>query len=225
MAMGRSPLALAARARHQGQLGIVVAVGATLVCAGALVPNAGARPRLSCSTLEGKQLASTAKIKVVEQATESRGTAYVCAPPKGRVRVAGHASSFGGSEYSIKVAAKAGSWVALEFDSVLGVPGEEVGKAFNAANGKSYRYWHYETDPMAKPEEVRTLDRVLLNRFGGVALAERKGNTERIVGIEPNGTRHVLDSGPSTQIAPGSLKLAGTKAEWVDGGTTRSASI
>ncbi len=213
-------------ASRPSRMGLAALVGSALICAGALAPDASARPGLSCSNLKGKRVVSTRRVRVVVQRSESKGVAYVCAPPNGRVRIAGQTSGLtSGFEFAVSVATTAGSWVALHFDSAQGVAGEEVGKAFNASNGKSYRYWYYLTSPTAKPEEVRFLDRVLLDPFGDVALAEHQGDTERIVAFAPNGKRHVLDSGARARIPSGSLTLSGRKVQWLDGGVTRRASV
>lgn len=204
----------------------MLVISAALVCAGMFVDGANARSGRSCATLKGKRLTSNRNIKVIEQGNEYKGVAYVCVP-NGPVRAAGAASSFlGGSEYSISVAAVAGSWVALSFADVDGAfPGEEIGKAINAASGKSYRYWGYLPNVTAMPPEVHALERVQLNASGQMALAVHDEGTEQVVGVEASGKRHVLDSAPIGKIPPASLTLMGRTVQWVDAGSTRTATI
>ena len=205
---------------------MIGAAGAALLCASMLADGASALARQSCSGLKGKHLASTRKLKVTERGNENKGTAYACLLPNGPVRVAAQAFSLNGnSEYSIRVAAVAGSWVALGLFNAEGIAGEEAGKAFNVANGHSYRYWRYANNPTAKPEEVRGLDAVRLSATGQIAIAEHEGDTEQIVGFEPSGARRVLDTGPLAQIPAKSLVLRGRTVRWVDGGATRTASL
>ncbi len=222
----RSLIRVRLLAKPARRVTVIGAAGAALLCASMPVGGASARVRQSCAGLKGKHLASTRKLKVTERGNENKGTAYACALPNGPVRVAAQASSLtGNSEYSIRVAAVAGSWVALSLFNGDGIGGEETGKAFDVANGHSYRYWRYESSPTAKPEEVRALDAVRLSATGQIAIAEHEGDTEQIVGFEPSGARRVLDTGPRAQIPPKSLVLQGRMVRWVDSGATRTASL
>jgi hypothetical protein len=206
-------------------------VSAALICGGTFVEGAGAVSRQSCSRLAGKRLTSNHGIKVIEHRTNAKGVVYACVPPNGRVRVAGVASdALGESQYSIIVLAVAGSWVALEFTNMVDpIADEHIAKAFNAASGRSYRFSEggevlepMEDDPYAEGNE-----RVLLNSFGQLALVVDGGavNTRKIVGVEPSGERRVLDSGPPAQIPPASLTLKGHTVQWVDAGSTRTATL
>lgn len=148
-------------------------------------------------------------------------------PPHGPARVVGESFVDERSELSIHVSAVAGSWVALRFASFLGVGGSESGTAFNAASGRSYSFWDASNGPVVPPEKpaAHALNRALLNGAGQMALAVREGEVEQIVGIEPNGTRRVLDSAPPAQIPPTSLRLNGSTVQWMDGGSTRTATL
>jgi hypothetical protein len=201
------------------------ALSAVTLCIGTFVDCASARPRQSCSSLRGKHLVSNHKIKVVQQGNQFKAIAYVCVPPNGPVRAAGAASSpLGNSEYSISVAALAGPWVALSFDSVDGLSGNEIGKTTNAPSGRSYRYWESELGPI-EPQEVHALETTQLNASGQMALAVHAKGLTQIIGVESSGKRLPLDSAPWALIPPASLTLKGATVQWVDAGSARTATI
>jgi hypothetical protein len=169
-------------------------------------------------------------VKVVEHGNESKGFVDVCVPPNGRVRLAGSAydATIQGL-YSIKVIALAGTWVALEFTSVIDFHGSEIfDEVFDAKSGRSYRFFE-EAVPEGPGFEgipaTAVLGSFALNRFGQLALAQSEEGKCRIVGIEPSGRRRVLDSGPASQLPPASLQLKGHTVQWVDAGITHSATI
>jgi hypothetical protein len=169
-------------------------------------------------------------VKVVEHGNESKGFVDVCVPPNGRVRLAGSAydATIQGL-YSIKVIALAGTWVALEFTSVIDFHGSEISdEVFDAKSGRSYRFFE-EAVPEGPGFEgipaTAVLGSFVLNRFGQLALAQIEEGKCRIVGIEPSGKRRVLDSGPASQLPPASLQLKGHTVQWVDAGITHSATL
>jgi hypothetical protein len=169
-------------------------------------------------------------VKVVEHGNESKGFVDVCVPPNGRVRLAGSAydATIQGL-YSIKVIELAGTWVALEFTSVIDFHGSEISdEVFDAKSGRSYRFFEAAVPEGPGFEDIpatAVLGSFVLNRFGQLALALTNEGKTQIVGIEPSGRRRVLDSGPASQLPPASLQLKGHTVQWVDAGITHSATI
>lgn len=192
---------------------------------------AGAATRGSCARLTGKRLVSNHRIRVLEHDTRANAVVYVCVPPNGRVRAAGSASdALRESGYSIAVLAVAGRWVALEFTSTVDpIADEHIAKVVNAADGKSYRFSEggEVLEPMEYNPYAESDVRVLLNSSGQLALIVDGGgaNTRKVVGVEPSGQRHVLDTGPPAQIPAASLTLQGHNVTWVDDGSTRTATL
>jgi hypothetical protein len=169
-------------------------------------------------------------VKVVEHGNASKGFVDVCVPPNGRVRLAGSAydATIQGL-YSIKVIALAGTWVALDFTSVIDFHGSEVtDEVFDAKSGRSFSFFDAaipEGQGFEGIPPTAVLGSFALNRFGQLALAQIEEGKCRIVGIEPSGRRRVLDSASEAQIPPSSLKLHGHTVQWVDAGITHSATI
>lgn len=205
--------------------------------AATFVPAASASVPLRCASLHGKPLVSNRAVKVVEHRTERRGTVYMCVPPNGRVRVAGSAyDAVAGGEpifgfaYTIDILAVAGPWVAISYTSTIDYHGrEEIDKTFNAANGKSYRFFETGIPEGEGFEGIAPIsgqaEHVQLNRSGQLALALVREGTTEIIGVEANGTQRVLDSAPSTQIPVASITLEGHTVRWVDSGGARSAPL
>ena len=174
---------------------------------------------------------SSRTLKVVEHADEGKGLVFACVPPNGRIRLAGYAydATVGGT-YSVSIVAGAGSWLALDVRSTIDFhTSEEVAKVFDARSGRSYRYYEagFPEGPGFEdiPSQGATVGRVLLNRFGQLALALLEEGTCRVVGIEPSGTRRTLDSGPQAQLPAASLKLEGHTLVWIHGGIARRATL
>jgi hypothetical protein len=170
-------------------------------------------------------------VNVVERGNESKAFVFACVPPNGRVRLAGSAydATITGS-YSVQIAATAGTWVVLDVSNTIDFHGsEEVEKVFDARSGASYRFYE-ASNPQGPgfedvPSDSASLERLLLNRFGQLALVLSEGGNSRIVGVEPNGRRRVLDSAPSAQLPLAALKLEGHTVEWINAGSARSATL
>jgi hypothetical protein len=203
---------------------------AVLVSATTFAGRADAASRPRCANVKGRRLVSNRAIKVVEHGDESKGFVDVCVPPNGRVRLAGSAYDATIQRlYSIKVIAVAGTWVALDLTSVVDFHGsEEMDEVFDAKSGSSYGFFDAaipEGQGFEGIAPTAVLGSVVLNRFGQLASALIEEGKCRIVGIEPTGKRRVLDSAPEAQIPPSSLKLQGHTVQWVDAGSTRSATL
>lgn len=211
---------------------IIVLLGAsTVLCAGTFAQQGDAGTRQRCASLKGKPLVSDRSVKVVERGNESKAFVFACVPPNGRVRLAGSAydATVTGS-YSVQIAATAGTWVVLDVSNTIDFHGsEEVEKAFDARSGASYRVYE-ASNPQGPgfeeiPSDSASLERLLLNRFGQLALVLSEGGNSQIVGVEPNGRRRVLDSAPSAQLPSAALKLDGHTVEWMKAGSARSATL
>jgi hypothetical protein len=199
------------------------------VCADAAQPA-------RCGSLTGKRLVRSRSVKVVERATRSRAVVYICAPPDGRVRIAGSAfdAFAGGGEpniapnYSIRVLAVSGTWVAIAYKSLVDAHGsEEILKVSDARSGASYRFFEagipegpgFEGTSPSEGE----VERVVLNPFGQLAFALGKEGTIQIVGVRRGGARRVLDTAPKAQIPLASLMIAGHTVKWLDATVARNA--
>jgi hypothetical protein len=209
---------------------VLAAVAACMFVAWTSVRTVGAQAlSKTCATLRGKRLLSTHAIKVVEQTTEARGVVYSCVPPRGRVHLLGWASDDTHiSAYEVTVLARAGMWLALDFRNQIGSHTfEEIGKACQAATGHCYRFFAEgfpEPSLEAEVPQLRfSLEGVVINEFGQLAMALANYDTVQIVGFDSGGARLLLDSGPTAQIPPASLRLEGHTVSWLDGGTLRSA--
>jgi hypothetical protein len=210
---------------------VLAAVAACVFVACMSVYTVGAQASSqTCAALRGKRLLSTHAIKVVERTEEARGLVYSCVPPRGRVHLLGVASDdTSSSAYEVTVLARAGMWLALDFRNQIGSHTfEEIGKACQAASGRCYRFFAEgfpEPSLEAEVQQLRfSLQRVVINEFGQLALALANYDTVQIVGFGSGGARLLLDSGPQAQIPSASLRLEGHTVSWLDAGTPRSAS-
>ncbi len=226
----RCPRALLAGRAADGLRCVVVCrpVPAAARGSGRAAPSAGAV--IARCRAWGRRLVATRTLRVIEQRTAARGTAYVCVPPNGRVRRAGYAfdNTAGAalSGYSVAVSAFAGTWAAIDYRSTVDFHGgEDVLQVTDARSGRAYRIWsegaRFEYQPTAELRPTR----VLLNRFGQAAVALAKAGTTEIVGFEPDGAARVLDSAPAAQIPVGSLTLTDHDVAWIDSSVRRSASL
>lgn len=206
------------------------AVGGCALVACASVSAIGAQASSqTCATLRGKRLPSSHAIKLVEHTEDARGVVYACVRPRGRVHLLGVASDdTSSSAYEVTVPATAGMWLALDFRNQIGSHTfEEIGKACEAASGRCYRFFAEgfpEPSLEAEVPQLRySLQRIVLNRFGQLALALANYDTVQIVGFGSGGARRLLDSGPQAQIPAASLRLEGHTVRWLDAGARRSA--
>jgi hypothetical protein len=132
------------------------------------------------------------------------------------------------SAYAVTVPGSAGMWLALDFRNQIGSHTfEEIGKACQAASGRCYRFFAEggpEPSLEAEVPQLRfSLQRVVINEFGQLALALANYSTVQIVGFGSGGARLLLDSGPQSQIPSASLRLEGHTVRWLDAGAQRSA--
>ena len=205
----------------------IVACG-LVACASVCAAGAQASAQ-TCATLKGKRLLSGRALKVVEHTEEARGAVYACLRPHGRVHLLGVASDdTGSSAYEVRVLGLAGMWLALDFRNQIGFHTfEEIGKACQAASGRCYRFFAEgfpEPSLEAEVPQLRfSLQRVVINRFGQLALALANYDSVQIVGFGSGGARRLLDSGPQAQIPSASMWLEGHKVRWLDAGAPRSA--
>ena len=170
---------------------------------------------------------------MVQRGNQSKATAYVCIPPRGRVWSAGAASSTtDDGDFSIGVVGTSGKWVAIRFASSVGAAGDEIDKAIDASSGKSYRFWQESQGLGGEPGEVGHLvERIDLNASGQVALAvaeEREGKTVavQILAVDPSGGRRRAGHRSSRSAARLlASSLNGSSVQWVDAGTQRSATL
>lgn len=102
---------------------------------------AGGQP--FCDPFKGKSLLRSRTLRVIARTRgERREYAFICVPPRGRVRLAGWAfDEIVGANYLVKVLTSAGSWAAIEFASQVDFHGgEAVGKTCNARSGRCYPF-------------------------------------------------------------------------------------
>ena len=183
----------------------------------------------TCAALRGKRLPSSPVVKLVEHTEEARGVVYACVRPRGRVHLLGVASDDTiSSAYGVTVLASAGMWLALDFRNQIGSHTfEEIGKACQAASGRCYRFFAEagpEPSLEAEVPQLRfSLQRVVIDKFGQLALALANYDTVQIVGFGSGGARRLLDGGPQAQIPSASLRLEGHTVRWLDAGAPRSA--
>ena len=183
----------------------------------------------TCATLRGKRLLSSHTIKLVEHTEETRGVVYACARPRGRVHLLGVASDdTGSSAYDVTLLGLAGMWVALDFRNHIGAHTfEEIAKACQVASGRCYRFYAEgfpEPSLEAEVPQLRySVERVVINKFGQLALALANFETVQIFGFGSGGARRLLDSGPQAQIPSASLRLEGHTVRWLDAGAARSS--
>ena len=212
-----------------------------LLSAGPLGSTASAASRPTCAQLKGKHLKSSGSAIVVTQLldkiqTEGRveRVAYVCASPNGRAWRAGSEMSIEiENPPTIAVVTGAGNWVALRYEGAIGNGFSESESAVNSANGKSFRYW--KAGGGEGSYFGSSLEAVVLNAHGQLVLitgVEGKSQiegepgptvTRKVVGVEANGKRTVLDTAPTASIPTSSLRLIGSTVHWSDNGTEHSA--
>jgi hypothetical protein len=212
------------------KLSALAAAGACAFAAFASVCAIGAQASSqTCATLRGKRLLSSNSIKLVEHTDEEQGVVYACVRPRGRVHLLGVAGDdTGSSAYAVTVLGVAGRWLALDFRNQIGAHTfEEIGKACQVASGRCYRFYAEgfpEPSLEAEVPQLRySLQRVVINKFGQLAVALANYDTVQIVGFGSGGARRLLDSGPQAQIPPASLQLEGHTVRWLEAGVPRSA--
>jgi hypothetical protein len=216
---------------------------ALLLVAAAALPASAVAASQKCAQLKGKHLKSGGRAVVVTQLLNKEQTeghaervAYVCASPNGRAwRAGSEISTETENPPRIKVVAGAGNWVALRYEGVVGESFGASESAIDSATGKSFQYWK---DGGGMGENFGSLlEAVALNARGQVALVtgvEGKATSEgepgptitrKVISVEPNGKRKVLDSAPTASIPTASLKLVGSNVHWTDGSVERSAAL
>jgi hypothetical protein len=195
-------------------------------------PSAAAGGPPHCNAFKGKSLLRSRTLRVIARTRgERREYAFICVPPRGRVRLAGWAfDETVSANYSVKVLSSAGTWAAIEFVSQVDFHGgEEVDKMCNARNGRCYPFFHAFTYGGQEFQEAAVaqpaLEAVAVNRFGQMLLAETLGGTTYVRGVRSNGSTSTLDSATEASIPPSSLKLVGHEASWTHDGTVRRATI
>lgn len=199
--------------------------------------GAGAAPQKTCAKLKGKHLSAkggraTVVTQLLNRESERSGierVAYVCASAHARAWRVGSASE----ESSISVVTGAGEWVVLRFDSVEGLGESESESAADALNGKHFEFWRrsggegsYSGDVL----EAVKLDSqgrvVLITGVAGAAPPEQEVGstvTRKVIGVEPNGKRKLLDTAPTASIPTSSLQLLAGVVHWTDAGVERTA--
>jgi hypothetical protein len=230
-----------ARASRVPTMLLLLALSAVL--AGPLGSGAGAATRRTCAQLKGKHLKSGGRPTVVTQLVNKSQTegrvervAYVCASPNGRAWPAGsEVSTEDENPPKIVVVTGAGNWVALRYEGVIGNGFSESESAIDSANGKSFRYWvgggGEGTYFGSALEAVKLNARgqlALITGVEGKPLLEGEPGptvTRKVVGVESNGKRTVLDTAATASIPTSSLKLVGSSIRWSDGGVERSATL
>lgn len=231
-----------ARATRILTVSLLLALSAVLA-ASPLGSTAGAASQPTCAQLKGKHLRSGSHAVVVTQLldkvqTEGRveRVAYVCASPNGHAwRAGSEISTETENPPKIVVVTSTGSWVALRYEGVIGNGFSESESAIDSVNGKSFRYWRAGGGEGSYFGSQ--LEAVILNAHGQLALitgVEGKPHeegepgptvTRKVIGVEANGKRTVLDTAPTASIPTSSLKLVGGTVGWSDSGVEHSAML
>jgi hypothetical protein len=237
--LARSNVTRIARPTRLSGVSLVVALGAVLVSA-SLVAGAGAAQQKTCATLKGKHLAArggraTVVTQLINRESERSGierVAYVCASPRGRAWPAGSVSA-PIEPPGIAVVAGAGEWVVLRFESETGEAFGESESAANALTGKHFQFWSIGGGMGSfdgSPLEVVQLDAqgrlaLILGVEGTPTNEGEQGPIvkRKVVGVEANGKRKLLDTAPTASIPTSSLKLVGGVVHWTDAGVERTA--
>jgi len=218
---------------------LAVALGTMLLLA-LSVAGAGAAQQKTCAKLKGKHLnarggSATVVTQLVNRESERSGlerVAYVCASPHARAWPAGSVSAPTESP-AIAVVSGAGKWVVLRFGYVIGEASGESESAVNAVTGKRFQFW--SSSGGMGSFDGSLLEAVQLDAQGRLALIlgvagtpKNEGElaptvTRKVVGVEANGKRKVLDTAPTASIPTSSLKLVAGVVHWTDAGVERTA--
>ncbi len=216
---------------------LALIAGVVLASVGA---SADAASFQTCATLKGKHLKTGGRAVVVTQLlnkeSERNGierVAYVCASPHARAWRVGSVMSGPPETPTIAVVTGAGEWVALLYQSAIGEGFSSSESAVNAVTGKHFQYWSLSGGMGSY--FGNSIEAVKLDSQGRLALitgVEGKPAVEgeigptvtrKVLGVEPNGKRQVLDTAPTASIPTSSLRLVGGVVHWTNAGVEHTA--
>lgn len=201
----------------------VVAAAATLT----LLPAAGAEAanRTRCDGTHGAELAHSTVVKVYKVKTGSSYRFYGCARPRGPVYPL--TKSFKGTQ--VKLLAAKAAYVAF----TRTISGNDTISVVDARTGRQQHglYTPGEIEFDADPQTPQ-IGAVRLNDKGEIAVSylglgagNSTDSTTYIYAFDASADSQFLDSGPTKDIPPKSLKLAGETVSWTHSGVSRSAKI
>lgn len=201
----------------------LVAAAAALI----LLPAAGADAanRTRCNTTHGVELAHSTIVKVYKVKTGTSYRYYGCAKPSGPVYPL--TKSFKGTQVRL-LAAKA-AYVAF----TRTISGDDTISVVDARTGRQ-QHGLYTPDDIEFDADPQTpqIGAVRLNDKGELAVAYLglgAGNSTDsrtyIYAFDASYDSQLLDSGPTKDIPPKSLKLTGETISWTHTGVARSAKI
>lgn len=192
----------------------------------------GARPararRSRCQRLRGTDRAPARRVKLVARRNEDDGTDLLgCVLPRGRVysvASSAHGDTFGRS-YRLRQVANAivlvstSSGNQYESSQRTFVQDLRTGRAYTIATTCSVLFESCEGNMSVAAAFVNSRGQAV------AAVVPEAGNPLEIAGFPPSGRRQQLDSGPSDQLPPSSLRLTGDVATWTHAGEPRSAQL
>jgi len=113
---------------------------------------------------------------------------------------------------------------------------EKTNRVFNLATGGSYIFWHNLLGGQKK--EPAPPSKILVNSRGQLAgifvnpassaptdYSDPAPGQSEVVTFSADGTRHVLDSGPTSALPESSLTLTDSVVRWTNAGQPKSATI
>jgi hypothetical protein len=183
--------------------------------------------------LAGTNLAHSRTIKVVSRTVEDESIKLLgCVKPDGRVRTLAEGVSSFTTETSLSVVSVSGTWVAIRSGTSNQYGGDLAWRSVDVNTGKGYPVAS-ERYMLGEPYVGQAAAALAVNARGFTAavvddLAPGTGTnstvTKRsVVLVDRRGNPRALDSGPPSELDPGSLILDAHTVLWARAGLVRYA--
>jgi len=186
----------------------------------------------ACERLRGADLAPARTIKLVRRVNAERGTDLVgCELPRGRVRIFAFGAGQEKARRSYELLQVAGAFVLLRSQYASQLVNAGTVAVRNVRNADSYEIAHLCAraggDDCGRAGRSSSVLRAFINERGQAvaALILARSGATTISGFSPLGERRDYDSGLPADIPASSLKIAGDRASWSNGGRTYSAQL
>jgi hypothetical protein len=213
-------------------LAVAAAAAATGGTVAASSASAGDAPRATspCQRLHGKDLAPAPKVKLVRRRNDDEGTDLRgCVLPRGRVRLLASSSNLETTFDGYRIRQVAGRVVLLATRSDSQYASARRLFVFDIRSGREYSVARFcsRVGGGSCDGPNSTAAAAFVNRRGQAAAAVIASGTDSttIVGFSSRGERSQLDSGPSVELPPASLKLNGSTVSWTHSGEARTATL
>jgi hypothetical protein len=231
-------------ARSNAVVGVILALALLSVAVATLVPAhafAAKQKKSKCQRLKGTDQAPAKKVKLIAKRNGDGGsTLRGCVLPRGRVRTIARSADFGTTSNGYDVVQVAGVIVLVRYSAGSQYESSESVSVWNLRTGAAYGVADFcarlgggtcgsgmntQADAVfvnTKGQAAAVLTPVIVDSSG---LPPGGVGPTVVAGFTSRGKRCELDSSPTHEIPPASLRLTGVMAAWTNGGTARSAAV